>query len=211
MSDAELLAETAHQLRNHLQLLALRLDRLGRHVRDPGEQVYAAAVADVQNLRETVEALLGDPAPAVVDAAAVVRERIRGFGDAAAGRMRVGPLVAAPVRIAPGRLEQIVDVLVDNAIRHADPAVFTVSVHAEGRSAAVEVADLGAGLSEAERGLAPGRGWRGSGSPAGGTGLGLTLAARLLAEAGGRLDLAAGARGAGLRAVARLPLTDPPG
>src|SRR5262249_35122357 len=81
------------------------------------------------------------------------------------------------VSASRGTVGQVVDVLLDNALRHGAGPV-EVSVAANGRSASVTVSDAGPGIPEElsdqifERGDSPG----------GGTGIGLHLA-RALAQA----------------------------
>jgi signal transduction histidine kinase len=90
------------------------------------------------------------------------------------------------VRATPGRLREVVGVLLDNALRHGAGTV-TIAARrgdAEG-TVVVEVSDTGGGVPDE---LAPHvfeRGFSGGGS----TGVGLALARALVEADGGRLEL----------------------
>ncbi|MDW6058528.1 sensor histidine kinase [Streptomyces sp. FXJ1.4098] len=88
-------------------------------------------------------------------------------------------------------LEQVLDVLLDNAL-HVTPGggSVLVAVHTAASEARVEVRDQGPGMTNEEISHACEPFWRGSsGRDRKGTGLGLTIAAGLLAASGGRLEL----------------------
>ncbi|MEI5033037.1 sensor histidine kinase [Streptomyces sp. S1A(2023)] len=106
-----------------------------------------------------------------------------------------------------GALEQALDVLLDNAL-HVSPGggEVRVSVRATSTHIQVEVRDQGPGMTDEEITHACRPFWRGaSGRGRKGTGLGLTIAAALLAASGGRLELG-GSPAGGLRAIAVLPV-----
>jgi signal transduction histidine kinase len=84
----------------------------------------------------------------------------------------------------PGRLHQVLGVLVDNAVRHGAGRV-TVAARAAEQHVLIEVTDEGNGI---EPGLARRIFDRGI-SGGGGTGLGLALARALVDADGGRLEL----------------------
>ena len=111
-----------------------------------------------------------------------------------------GPL---PVRAAPGRLAQVLDNLLANALE-ASPAGGTVTVSARVESPWVELhlCDEGPGLGPEQRKRAFDRFWR-AGSGAGGSGLGLAIVKRLVAADEGEVELAEAAAG-GVDAVVRL-------
>ncbi|OXM74759.1 HAMP domain-containing sensor histidine kinase [Amycolatopsis sp. KNN50.9b] len=112
------------------------------------------------------------------------------------------PLHAAEAQRATGEppraaateaeLAQVLDVLLDNALKYAPGAEVSVSCGVEGAWAVVSVADAGPGLSAEELAQAQARFWRADrhrGLP--GTGLGLAIAERLTAGRGGRIELRA--------------------
>jgi signal transduction histidine kinase len=87
------------------------------------------------------------------------------------------------------KLRQILDALVDNAVRYS-PDGGTITVAARRRSDAVEVriADEGVGIAEGEHERIFSKFYRSQGAPVGGgTGLGLFIAQGLLAAMGGRI------------------------
>jgi signal transduction histidine kinase len=108
-----------------------------------------------------------------------VRERWHGRLAAAGRPLRISTARPVPPgRISVAVLDEILDVLIDNALRHGAGSV-TVSVRPTGDALALEVTDQGAGFDEdPERAFA-----RGVGD---GTGIGLALA-RSLAHAQGAM------------------------
>ena len=111
-----------------------------------------------------------------------------------------GPL---PVRAAPGRLVQVLDNLVANALE-ASPTDGTVTLSARTVDPWIElhVSDHGPGLTPEQRARAFDRFWR-AGSGEGGSGLGLAIAQRLAEADEGQVELREEATG-GVDAVVRL-------
>ena len=103
----------------------------------------------------------------------------------------------------PGRVEQVLDNLLANAI-DASPAgaTITVSTRTVNGWAELRVTDEGPGLSETERSRAFDRFWQAH-EGRDGFGLGLAIVQRLTAADGGDVQLRAGSPG-GLEAVVRL-------
>ncbi len=114
---------------------------------------------------------------------------------------------APDVRSVPGRLEQILDNLISNALDVA-PAGTAVTVHArrDGAQVRLEVADAGPGMTPEQRARAFDRFWRAEPSrrDRGGFGLGLAIVGRLVAADGGTVELTDAPLG-GLGVVLRLP------
>ena len=113
-----------------------------------------------------------------------------------------------PVTADGKRLRQVLDGLVENALR-VSPAGSTVSVTAvrEGDSVLLEVTDGGPGLAEEDLAVAFDRGVlheRYRQERPVGTGLGLSIASRLVARMGGTIR-ASNASGAGARFTVTLP------
>jgi signal transduction histidine kinase len=184
--EREFTANASHQLRTPLAALRLELES-GLLERDD-DPVLRAALRQAERLEATIATLLAharnrpsDQAAYVEldDALARVRERWH-WRIAAAGRpLRISaPHPTAPALISPAVLDEVLDVLIDNALRHGAGTV-TVSVRPTSDALALEVTDQGAGLGEdPERAFA-----RGVGN---GSGIGLALA-RSLAHAQGAM------------------------
>ena len=104
------------------------------------------------------------------------------------------------------RLRQLVRILGDNAVRHA-PAGTTVSVaaHARDGRADLVVEDRGPGFRDADLPHVFERFWRAPDAPAGGTGLGLTIAAWIVERHGGTI-VAGNRPGGGARIEVGLPI-----
>jgi len=116
-------------------------------------------------------------------------------------------LVAPDVRSVPGRLEQILDNLLSNAL-DAAPAgtAVTVTARRDGAAVRIEVCDAGPGMTSEQRARAFDRFWRAEPSrrDRGGFGLGLAIVGRLVAADGGTVELRNAPR-RGLAVVVLLP------
>lgn len=193
--ERQLVGDVSHQLRSRLTALQLRLETLTAHpdseVADDAQAVQVQADRLAEALNELLAAARAASEVGVepVDLPAVlpaVAEEWRQLLRAEGRPLRLRVADAPMVRATPGRLREVVGVLLDNALRHGAGTV-TVAARrgdADG-TVVVEVSDTGAGIPDE---LAPyvfERGFSGGGS----TGVGLALA-RALAEAdGGRLEL----------------------
>lgn len=220
-----LVADTAHQLRNPLAALQLRLDVLENQV-DAGTRPSverAAAEAERLNLilgdllslarAETPEVADG----AVCDAAAVAAERMEFWLPTArrsGSALTLHSPASAPVAVTAHTLEQILDVLIDNACKYAAGAQIDVAVEPKaGAVATVTVADHGPGVRGEHLDRLTERFFRGTdtadqagstGERPGGTGLGLSIASALAERSGGSLRFL-GTEDGGLTAVLELP------
>jgi signal transduction histidine kinase len=204
-SQEEFVTDASHELRTPLTALRLRLETLQPSVeRD-------AALREADRLRDLVGGLLalaradaGKEPPTRVDAAAL--QRVETWSPLAEEQHVAlvaeldGPL---PVRAAPGRLVQVLDNLVANAVE-ASPTgeTVTLSARAVGPWIELHVSDHGPGLTPEQRERAFDRFWR-AGSGEGGSGLGLAIAQRLAEADEGQVELREGAAG-GVDAVVRL-------
>jgi signal transduction histidine kinase len=148
------------------------------------------------------------PGDAVVDAAAVVSDRIDAWAEVAAeqGIELVADLPRSLPVVAPdGAVDQILDNLLANALTHA-PSSPRITVGLERRGddrAELHVLDEGPGLDASARDQAFDRFWRqGTGE---GSGLGLAIVRELARAAGGDARLDPGPGGRGLDAVVVLP------
>jgi signal transduction histidine kinase len=193
--ERQLVGDVSHQLRSRLTALQLRLETLAMLPDADAAEEARAAQEQADRLAEALDELLAAARAASEVSAEPVelpkvlpevaeewRQLLRAEGRNL--RLRVGDKLI--VRATPGRLREVIGVLLDNAHRHGAGTV-TLSARrgdAEG-TVVVEVGDTGSGIPDE---LAPHifeRGFSGSGS----TGVGLALA-RALAEAdGGRLEL----------------------
>jgi signal transduction histidine kinase len=194
-------ANASHQLRTPLTALRLELEAA---LDDPTADLRPAfGLAD--ELERTIEDLLllargaGPTAEASgpVDGQFDALRQRWSAATAAAGRLL---LVARepdlpPVFASAAVVGQVLDVLVDNALRHGTGTI-RVNARDAGGAVAIDVEDQGSGLSAGtldifERGVS-GRGGHPSGSattPAAGHGIGLALARELAQSQGGRLLL----------------------
>ena len=215
-------ADASHQLRSPLTALRLEIEQLVDM--EPAERTEAVdrAVREIERLTGIVTALLtlarhdGGEATELleVDAAEVAQERTEAWRTLAArtgvalvpGPGLDGP---SPVRCGEGFLEQVLDVLLSNAVA-ASPDGGRVTVDLADAIAAgvagdpavrLTVEDDGPGLAPEDRERAFERFWRGAGRRTGsGTGLGLPIARRLARLAGGDVVLEGRPEG-GTRAV----------
>lgn len=205
-------SNASHQLRTSLSGLQLGLDAAAA---DPDADLRAAvteALEQVRHLQRTVDEVLrlarasrpGVPMTAGPAAEVVGGMERRWHGTFAAEGRRLdfgvepgGEDLWIPDRTA----EQILDVLLDNALRHGRGAV-EVTVREMGAAVAVDVSDEGS-LTLGRRAVFE----RGATTSRAGSGIGLTLARQLAEAAGGRLTLA---RTAPTTFTLLLPVTEPP-
>jgi two-component system sensor histidine kinase TctE len=160
------LADVAHQLRNPLAGAKLQLEWLAaRHQADP-ESLHALALmkqANERMIRQTSQLLAlarAEPSRSVrarfkpLDLAALVAESVQLFVTQAAGRgIDIGfELAAAPLRGERFLLRDLVDNLVDNALRYTPHGgSVTVRTRMGPDGAVLEVEDSGPGIPAAKR------------------------------------------------------------
>ncbi len=206
-SQGEFVTDASHELRTPLTALRLRLESL------PPSQDRDAALHETDRLRDLVDGLLAlaradarSEAALRVDATALGRERLEAWlpladehGVALVAQLN-GPL---PVSAAPGRLAQVLDNLLSNALE-ASPAGGSVTFSALAAPPWVELhlRDEGPGLTPEQRERAFDRFWR-AGSGGDGSGLGLAIVRQLVAADEGEVELR-DASGGGVDAVVRL-------
>jgi signal transduction histidine kinase len=185
--EREFSANVSHQLRTPLTALRLRIEEAGGAAdRNGRDDDLGAALSEVDRLEGTIADLLAHARQATsgnqipVNLGAVVHEhaaRWRPVFGRARRRFEVAADKNVLVSASRGTVGQILDVLLDNALRHGVGPV-RVEVNANGRSGSVIVADAGPGISDEVSDQIFERG----DSRAGGTGIGLHLA-RALAQA----------------------------
>ncbi|MEP7025777.1 MAG: HAMP domain-containing sensor histidine kinase [Actinomycetota bacterium] len=209
-----MMADVSHQLRTPLAALRLRLDFLAEDADQQMAAEVAGAQEEISRLSRLVDGLLAVARaenvvvrPGLVAADQVIRDRADAWRLAAAERgVEVTCVCPGPVRVSlgDGHLEQILDNLLANALDAVPPGGH-VRVRgtgtATGPMAAIEVADDGPGMSEAQRQAAF---HRFASSTPGGSGLGLAIVYRLVTSNGGRVELS-GTPGGGLTVSLRLP------
>jgi signal transduction histidine kinase len=212
-------ADASHQLRTPLAALRLRLENLDRDVTPSGKKELDGALAEVERLSTLVDGLLtlaradrALRAPERVALTRVVDERLAAWAALAEERgvaLRRDVPPDAVGLATPGRLEQVLDNLLANAL-DVSPAGATITISASTRDGWIEllVVDEGPGLSPEERGRAFDRFWRAPGRDGEGSGLGLAIVQRLAAADGGSVSLEPSPAG-GLAVVVRLPQARP--
>lgn len=223
-SQQAFVADASHQLRTPLAALRLRLENLDAERADGIElrpEDIDRSLAEVHRLSQLVDSLLvltraeaDRRTPEAVDLGAVVADR-RDAWTAYASERGVTIAAEAPsllVRSVPGRLEQVLDNLVSNALDVAPlGTAIRVRVRRLDAVAEVEVSDAGPGIPVDQRVRAFDRFWRGDAvrRDGGGFGLGLAIVRELVAADGGDVELGDGPEG-GLAVTFRVPLACTP-
>jgi len=192
----------SHQLRNPLAALRLRVENLTVHLDGAGAEDHALTLDEVDRLARVCDGLLaltrtesGRSQPSVVaDAATVADARIaawRPLAGRSGVRLARSGLDQATVRTWDGILDQVLDALLDNAIKFAGPgATVTVTVAADNGDVLVHVVDDGPGLPSAALTDALQPYWQATEHPErAGSGLGLAIVVTLIAASGGELTL----------------------
>ena len=219
-SQETFVADASHQLRTPLAALRLRLENLEGHVDADGRDSLELAVTEVDRLSRLVDGLLvlarADEGAATAEAislADLVDERVdlwAALADEQGVTMVADAARPLMVRTTPGRLDQVLDNLIENALA-VSPGGGTITVRAAAAPGGVElhVVDQGPGMSEEERVRAFDRFWRSERATADGTGLGLAIVRRLVESDGGTIELRAAA-GGGLDVTVTFPASPNP-
>lgn len=189
-----------------------------------GSREHDAALAEGDRLAAVLDDLLAlarveaTRAETVgVDVGKVVAERVAAWSPPAELVTPVRPPDAGgpAVWALPGVLDQVLDAVLDNAVKFGggEPVSVAVGTTGTGADSVVEIAvtDSGPGLSDQERPHATERFWRSRRDQnVPGTGLGLAIAAALLEASGGGLTLQP-VEPHGLRVGLWLPTCSAPG
>jgi signal transduction histidine kinase len=203
-SQQAFVADASHQLRTPLAALRLRLENLEGELGaapDAAREDVSGSLAEVARLSRLVDGLLElaraerSAAPTdLLDLGPLVDGRVEAWSALAAERgvELVTELEdGLVVRSEPGRLEQVLDNLLSNALEVAPPGTavrVTGRRHPEGVELAV--LDAGPGMRPEQRGRAFDRFWRPTGADRdGGSGLGLAIVQRLVTADGGTIEL----------------------
>ncbi|MFD4369943.1 sensor histidine kinase [Rhodococcus sp. NPDC058521] len=197
----QLVADTAHKLRNPLAALQIRLDSLATHLPEAGAQTHRRASAEASRLGEILDALLAlaaaevpdDERPEVCNLPSVVADRADAWSAALAEkemRLTVGDDMHVQAAVSGDRLAQVLDVLLSNSCRYAGTGV-TVTIDARRESDGIRLSyrDDGIGVPPEELERLTERFYRASSTSESGTGLGLSIAGALVEAIGGRLEL----------------------
>jgi signal transduction histidine kinase len=199
----EFVANASHQLRTPLTGIKLRLEGAAAQTRDAAvADQLRAADHEVDRLAQIIQRLLmmageieegrvphADVGDAVTRAIGRWRERA---GQASSSLRGDGP--GGTALADPDDVDQVLDVLIDNALRHA-PGSVEVTASSNGDRVTVAVRDAGPGIPAEEIPRVTERFFRGRGAPAGGSGLGLAIARELAERWGGGLRIADGEGG----------------
>lgn len=207
-------ADASHQLRTPLTALRLRLEGLAAGEPMPPEEL-GAVLGEVERLSRLVTGLLGlaraedaPLAPGIADVGELLRARGEAWRGVAEDQGVTlfcdgdGPALAL---VVAEDLEQVLDNLLDNALRVAPPGS-SVHLQADKEDGWVNlhVVDEGPGMPPEDRRHAFDRFWTRRADPGRGSGLGLAIVARLVANSGGEVELRDGRGGAGIDAIVRL-------
>ena len=209
-------ADAAHELRTPLAALRMRIQLMQRQ-----QAAGSGAPIDLQGLRNEVdrctaltESLLAlarlDPErpeslakePVALE---VLFDRVaasRPTGDDAAVHVEARGLL---LKANPALLESALRNVVDNALRYGASQV-KVDAQSTGAGVRITVRDDGPGVSEADRMRLTERFFRVLGSEQTGSGLGLSIVARIVALHGGVLRFEDGIEGRGLSVVLDFPV-----
>jgi signal transduction histidine kinase len=215
----EFAADASHELRTPLAVLRSSAEHLRRH-RDAPVASVGTAVTDIELEVERMTALVDDllllartdsgaveltRAPVdLADVATDATGRLAGVAGDAGVRLL---LDAEPVVVDGdrARLEQLLGILLANAVRHSPRGTeVTVAVARDGRDARLAVLDRGHGIEPSDLPRVFDRFWRAPEAPDGGTGLGLAIAAWIAQHHGGSVE-AANRPDGGARFEVRLP------
>jgi signal transduction histidine kinase len=199
--ERETVADLSHRLRTPVTALRLRVEAV-----EDGD-LRDRLAGDLDALEATVDEIVREARRSEregldprTDAVAVVTDRVRHWEALAEDQGRSYELHLATsgplLRASRADLEALVDVLLDNVFSHTpDDAAVRISLAADAEAVELVVEDAGPGLPT---GLdVTGRGESGAGS----TGLGLSIAARTAADAGGTLTTGASDMGGARVAV----------
>ncbi|MGH2418532.1 MAG: sensor histidine kinase, partial [Candidatus Limnocylindria bacterium] len=219
----EFLSAAAHDLRTPLTVVLGQAELVERRLaRDPTAQVDSAGISriarEARHLRDLVSELLDaqrleqgltvmDRAPA--DLGAIVEAVRARHVEHGVPLTLEGPDTALIASIDRPRIEQVIENLLENALKYgADDQVPEMRIWQEGREARIAVIDHGAGVPEAERERIFERFYRAKHAPSitdTGMGLGLYICRRIVEEHGGRI-WAEATPGGGTTFTVSLPL-----
>jgi signal transduction histidine kinase len=224
----EFAADAAHELRTPLTVLRAATDVLQQHREEPlsaNGQLFDDVRHEIVRMEELTGDLLtlarsdlGELELAVADielgalAAKVVRQ-VTPLAQEREVALTLEPGVPVTVEADPNRLQQILLILLDNALKYTPTGgQVRVRVGRQGDIAQLAVSDNGPGISSEHLARLFDRFYRVDPSRSrqqGGAGLGLAIARSLVAAHGGQISLSS-APGKGTTVLVRLPVTRRP-
>ena len=225
----EFIADASHELRTPLTVLRSATDLLNQRRAESLEangELFDDIRAEIARMERLASDLLTlarsdrgelELLVAPVDLASVAADVVRRTAPLAqAHHLELAceappPSSPATVEADPDRLQQVLLILVDNAIKHTPAGGrVDVRVRSDASHAIVEVIDTGAGIAPEDLPRVFDRFYRADKARSqGGTGLGLAIARMLVHAHGGELSLTS-AVGEGTRVSVRLPRLDRP-
>lgn len=201
LSEAEslrrrMVADVAHELRNPVAALRAQVEAIAEGVLDAGSARLDSIVEDTRHLSRLVDDLQELSAAdagqlryemRLVDLGEVTARAARAAEAQAPLQVQVRAVCAGPLEVEgdEGRLLQVLRNLLDNALRHTDAGSVEVECRRENGWAVVEVRDTGEGIPEADLPYVFERFYRADAARArdtGGTGIGLAIAKRIVAD-----------------------------
>jgi signal transduction histidine kinase len=213
----QFVADAGHQLRTPLTVIMGHLSAFSFRPNDPRSiAAFDNMLQESRRMRELIEDLIvlakleeRDDAGETTDVADVVRRLVDGYAlNPKTRRVRLVAVEEATVAARDGEIYGALDALIDNALKYGAHTNVEVSVFRKGAGAVVTIADRGPGLPEGDLEHAFDRFYRGAtGEGIEGSGLGLSIVARVVRRAGGAISLRNRAKG-GLAAEVRFPLID---
>jgi signal transduction histidine kinase len=217
---SEFLAVVSHELRTPLSVIigsARTLERRGSQIDEALRNEFISTLLKRgEQLQRLVEDLLEASRtivlrPDLVDLSNLGRAAVtdaRKLGTDCTIDFQDG--VPVEVIADAGRLRQVVDNLLTNAIKYAPGAEICVTTGTDPKAAWLKVADTGPGMTSEQLEKAFDRFYQADASeqrPSGGIGLGLYICRRIAEAHGGTIDLHS-EEGKGTEAVLRLPLLE---
>lgn len=223
----EFVADASHELRTPLTVLRSSTDLLNRHRQEPLEkngELWDDTRAEIARMERLAADLLtlarsdrGElelmvaPLELAELAGDVVRRTAPLAASAEVGLTVLSSDTSAVVEADPDRIQQVLLILLDNAIKHTPPGGrVDVRVERDGSHGVLRVTDTGTGIAAEHLPRIFDRFYRvdtARSRQAGGTGLGLTIAKMLIDAHHGELSLAS-TQGQGTQVTMRLPLAD---
>lgn len=220
----EFVADASHELRTPLTVLHAAVDLLHEHRAEPlsvNQELFDDVRGEIGRLERLSSDLLAlaradlaelDLAVGDVDLGMLASDVVRRMLPLAQSRgvtlHAAAPADAAVVEADPDRVQQVLLILLDNALKHTPAGGrVTVSVQRRGGEALVQVSDTGEGIAAADLARIFDRFYRVNRARSrgdGGAGLGLAIARALVQAHGGQLSLTS-APGRGTTATVRLP------
>ncbi|MDG2523046.1 ATP-binding protein [Caulobacter segnis] len=190
-------ADAAHELRTPLSVLQLRAEDAA----DPA--LRERLLAQIGHIRNIVERLLliaeidaNTPSPSArVELRQVVEERVAAITSLALAKSQSITVAGVEHAVVSGEAERVaraIDALLENAVLHTPAGT---SIELEVTSNAIHVSDDGPGVGDVSQADLFRRFWRGHRQSGDGSGLGLSIAARIMEQLGGTASVSQRRRG----------------